>query len=230
MRTNPAPAVDLCGFRRLSRWVSPTALIWFSGLSSPGGKTPQPNQWSAPTAFRADERESRFPDDKSHQCRDDRGSKGVLGADYRGTSGVLEAQSLCLEFCRLIRERHAKGFPDWLAAASGSDVKEIQGFARGLVQDRAAVEAALSCAWSNGQVEGHRLTVSSSSSGRCTAVLPSICSKQESYTRTKRLPETEKLATTSLEMGNGTDHQIRGVTSSMFGLTRITDVQASAAG
>ncbi len=66
----------------------------------------------------------------------------------------LSAQSLCLEFCRLVRERDAKGFPDWLAVASGCDVNEIQGFARGLVQDRAAVEAALSSEWSNGQVEG----------------------------------------------------------------------------
>ena len=69
-------------------------------------------------------------------------------------SAFLAAQSLSLELCRLIRERDAKSFPKWLALASGSDVKEIQGFARGLVQDRAAVEAALSLEWSNGQVEG----------------------------------------------------------------------------
>jgi transposase len=35
-----------------------------------------------------------------------------------------------------------------------SEVTELKGFARGLLQDRAAVEAALSSESSNGQVEG----------------------------------------------------------------------------
>lgn len=69
-------------------------------------------------------------------------------------SAFSAAQSLCLEFCRLIRERDAKSFPEWLAAASDSQMTELQGFARGLIQDRAAVEAALTSEWSNGQVEG----------------------------------------------------------------------------
>jgi transposase len=64
------------------------------------------------------------------------------------------AQSLALGFCRLVRERDVGGFAVWLAQVFESEVTELKGFARGLLQDRAAVEAALSSEWSNGQVEG----------------------------------------------------------------------------
>ncbi len=72
-----------------------------------------------------------------------------------------EAQVLSRRFCHLVGERAGGvnggvngGFADWLEKVSASQVEELQGFARGLVQDRAAVEAALSSEWSNGQVEG----------------------------------------------------------------------------
>jgi transposase len=68
---------------------------------------------------------------------------------------IAAAQNLALAFCRLVRERRgADEFAAWLEQAAQSDVTDLKTFARGLVQDQAAVEAALSLSWSNGQVEG----------------------------------------------------------------------------
>ena len=57
---------------------------------------------------------------------------------------LATAQQLALTFCRLVRERRANGFPQWLEAAHQSDIPELKSFARSLEQDRSAVEAALS--------------------------------------------------------------------------------------
>ncbi len=64
-------------------------------------------------------------------------------------------QTRAQEFFRLVRERDHAAFEPWLQAADGSACPELHGFAGGLRRDRAAVEAALQMAWSNGQVEGH---------------------------------------------------------------------------
>jgi transposase len=64
------------------------------------------------------------------------------------------ARSLAQGFCRLTRERDVGSFADWLTQVFESEITELKGFARGLLQDRAAVEASLSLEWSNGQVEG----------------------------------------------------------------------------
>ncbi len=63
-------------------------------------------------------------------------------------------QTRAQEFFTLVRERDHAAFEPWLQAADGSGCPELQGFAGGLRRDRAAVEAALQMAWSNGQVEG----------------------------------------------------------------------------
>ena len=54
----------------------------------------------------------------------------------------------------MARERTGQGFDAWLARATTSGITELDRFARGLTDDRAAVEAALSLEWSNGQTEG----------------------------------------------------------------------------
>ncbi len=59
-----------------------------------------------------------------------------------------------MEFVRLVRERDSCAFGDWLERTTGSGIAEMRAFSEGLKQDRAAVEAALSFSWSNGQVEG----------------------------------------------------------------------------
>jgi transposase len=47
-----------------------------------------------------------------------------------------------------------RGVDAWLTRATTSEIPELDRFARGLTDDRAAVEAGLSQKWSNGQTEG----------------------------------------------------------------------------
>lgn len=62
--------------------------------------------------------------------------------------------ALVQEFARMVRQHQPNHFDDWLARAEASGAAELQGFAAGLQRDYAAVFAALSLPFSNGQVEG----------------------------------------------------------------------------
>lgn len=64
------------------------------------------------------------------------------------------AYHLAQDFIHMVRERQAEGFETWLLRATASGIAEIQSFAAGLERDKAAVVAALSLPFSNGQVEG----------------------------------------------------------------------------
>jgi transposase len=62
---------------------------------------------------------------------------------------------LAREFTGMVRQRQAGVWENWMTKAQGPGVaRELCGFAEGLKQDEAAVKAALSREWSNGQVEG----------------------------------------------------------------------------
>ena len=80
--------------------------------------------------------------------------QSFVGRLLEACPAVAVAQDLAQRFCRMVRERDAASFPSWLEAAAGCGVPELSGFARGLRQDLAAIQAALSIEWSNGQVEG----------------------------------------------------------------------------
>ncbi len=67
---------------------------------------------------------------------------------------VDTAYHLAQEFIQMVRTRQATAFDAWLTRATASDIPEIQGFVTGLERDKAAVVAALSSSYSNGQVEG----------------------------------------------------------------------------
>jgi transposase len=54
-----------------------------------------------------------------------------------------------------VQERKYQEFDHWLESAKATGIHELKSFAAGLVRDKAAVVAALSLPWSNGQVEGH---------------------------------------------------------------------------
>lgn len=65
------------------------------------------------------------------------------------------AASLSLEFAEMVKERRASALESWIARARASDgLADLSRFAEGLESDLAAVKAALSLPWSNGQVEG----------------------------------------------------------------------------
>jgi transposase len=62
---------------------------------------------------------------------------------------------LARAFAAMVRHRQGGAWEGWMENARGPGVaRELCGFAAGLMQDEAAVKAALSLEWSNGQVEG----------------------------------------------------------------------------
>jgi transposase len=71
------------------------------------------------------------------------------------TPEIAQAASLGQRFLALVRERQADVLEPWLVDAATSGIKELQGFAQSLRRDYAAVHAALTTEWSNGQTEGH---------------------------------------------------------------------------
>jgi transposase len=67
---------------------------------------------------------------------------------------IRAARELSLRFFRMVRERRAREFGEWISAVKESNLPHLKGFAHRLLSDRAAVVAALSQEWSNGQTEG----------------------------------------------------------------------------
>ncbi len=54
----------------------------------------------------------------------------------------------------MVRERKVELLEDWFKTVQESGISALQSFMNGLKQDLAAVKAALSLPWSNGQTEG----------------------------------------------------------------------------
>lgn len=67
---------------------------------------------------------------------------------------IREAQRLADDFGEMVRTRDLPSLVPWLDRAESSVRPEIHAVAVGLRRDQAAVEAALSSPWSNGQTEG----------------------------------------------------------------------------
>jgi transposase len=66
------------------------------------------------------------------------------------------ARKLAVRFVDMVKNRQADALDPWIAeATASSSPRDLQGFARGLQADLAAVRAALALPWSNGQTEGH---------------------------------------------------------------------------
>jgi transposase len=80
--------------------------------------------------------------------------------DYLTSLGEHEptlaaAYELAQAFTVMVRERPGEHHLSvWLAQAMASGIQELNGFARGVAEDQAPVEAALTVPWSNGQTEG----------------------------------------------------------------------------
>jgi transposase len=67
---------------------------------------------------------------------------------------IARAYELAQEFAAMARERTGQELDAWLTRATTSEITELDRFARGLTDERAAVEAGLCQEWSNGQTEG----------------------------------------------------------------------------
>ena len=67
----------------------------------------------------------------------------------RSCPEVLAAQQLVLAFLQMVRKREAESLEPWIERARASGLPELVEFAKGIVRDCAAVEAALRYEWSN---------------------------------------------------------------------------------
>jgi transposase len=67
---------------------------------------------------------------------------------------VKVACALAQAFVQMIRNRNAFALQPWLEEAARSGVSELRTFATGMKRDQAAIQAALTYEWSQGQVEG----------------------------------------------------------------------------
>ena len=77
-----------------------------------------------------------------------------LSALCSSDGAIGEAMDLAAGFAALIRNRAPDSLSAWLSRAERCSVAGMRSFARGLRQDEAAVRAAMTVDWSNGQVEG----------------------------------------------------------------------------
>jgi len=91
----------------------------------------------------------RRPADRSAQ------EQRTLDRLRTGDELVGEAIELAEAFAAALRRQQGDALDDWLRRAEASCVPVVRSLVRGLRQDEAAVRAAFSSPWSNGQVEGH---------------------------------------------------------------------------
>ena len=80
--------------------------------------------------------------------------QGLLVLLQQAHPQVKVTCKLAQAFVLMIRERSADALEPWLKEASASGVPELRTFATGLRRDQAAILAALTYEWSQGQVEG----------------------------------------------------------------------------
>jgi transposase len=67
---------------------------------------------------------------------------------------LAKASQLSQDFVSMLKERKAGELQHWLERASQSHIAEFKSLAKGMQRDYAAIHAACSQPWSQGQVEG----------------------------------------------------------------------------
>jgi len=60
---------------------------------------------------------------------------------------------LVQEFIKMVKHRKPEALEPWLSSVASSKLRDLENFALGIERDKAAVLAALSSEWSNGQTE-----------------------------------------------------------------------------
>jgi transposase len=80
--------------------------------------------------------------------------KAALQRMLEVSSVLQRAYNFAQAFIRIVRHRLSKALQPWLNAVIEYKIPELSSLARSLQKEKAAVLAALSLPWSNGQVEG----------------------------------------------------------------------------
>jgi transposase len=85
----------------------------------------------------------------------DEAQRAELALIRQASPSAETAYRLTQKFMQMLRERTGMLLDTWLQEAEESHLPEFASFARGIQQDKAAVEAGLTLPWSNGPLEGH---------------------------------------------------------------------------
>lgn len=80
--------------------------------------------------------------------------KKYLEAFLKLCPSAEKARKIALEFQDLMKQKKPELLDSWIESTLNTDVEYLKRFAQGIKQDYAAVKAALTLVWSNGQVEG----------------------------------------------------------------------------
>jgi transposase len=75
----------------------------------------------------------------------------TVAAIESGVDLLIEAREIVADFQAMIRRRALAEFDPWIERAKTS---LVAAFVNGVTKDKAAISAAISSAWSNGQTEG----------------------------------------------------------------------------
>ena len=136
--------VSYCSVRRrVVHWERHSIGNW------PGGAPPKPIAAAPPSAKRLAWSLLGERDELNDRRR------VLIEALFRRCPEVATASSLAHEFVSMLRQRRGERLDDWIQCTwDRSTPRELRMFATGLKSDYAAVKAALTTNWSNGQVEG----------------------------------------------------------------------------
>jgi transposase len=72
----------------------------------------------------------------------------------QASEDLCAAYELSQDFVDMLNQRKVQALPEWLRRARSSGIPELKSVAKSLQQDYAAIEAACSQPWNQGQVEG----------------------------------------------------------------------------
>jgi transposase len=126
--------------RYVSGWRKQTALAFRQLAGLPDFPTPSPRQatwWLLEQDKELEEQERAFVSELT-----------------RLAPTLQTVQTLAQDFLEMMRKRVDPAFDDWYKRVQACGSTELKSFAEGLLTDEAAVRAALSSEWSNGQTEG----------------------------------------------------------------------------
>lgn len=142
------------GFRGSTALVSQLIGRWRAGLPAPEpGVRSQKRRAAPPATRRVSARQASWlfvtPPEQLTDAQ-----RALLERICQTTIDLQELYQLGQEFALMVKQRQTRRLDAWLLRTHQSSSADLQGFASGIERDYAAVKAALSLPWSQGQVEG----------------------------------------------------------------------------
>ena len=150
-----AREIQAQGFRGSASLVGKLTSDWRARLPEPAERVRgKKRQTTPPVKRRLSPRHASwlFVKDQQQLTADQR---ALIERICHTTADLQELYQLGQDFVQMVKQRQARRLDPWLARAHKSSSPELRGFASGIKRDYAAVKAALSLPWSQGQVEGH---------------------------------------------------------------------------